>query len=172
MLADRRLQNLQKPIFKGALSPLSDFVDEVAALAPALKIIMILDEFDNVPLDLYRRGQTGEAFFSTIRSLSHKGNIGVILVGGERMRYVFDCQGQALNKFQMIRVDYFDRSKHCADFEDLVTRPTKHCLQFGDSALVNIYAEAAGNPYYTMLICRSLFNLMVERRDAYVTEKE
>jgi hypothetical protein len=169
---DKRFQYVTKPSFEGALSPLSDFVDDIFAIAPELRFIIILDEFDTVPLDLYRRGAAGEAFFATIRSLSHKPNIGFVLVGGERMRYLFDCQGQALNKFQMIRVDYFDRSRHWNDFQDLVSRPAKKYLQFGDSALVRLYAEAAGNPYYTVLICRKLFTLMVARRDSYITEKE
>jgi AAA domain len=108
--SDPRFQGVSKPSFNGALSPLSDYVDDVLAISPALRIIVILDEFDSVPVELYRRGPTGETFFSTIRSLSQKGQTGFILVGGERMRYVFDCQGQALNKFQMIRVDYLDRS--------------------------------------------------------------
>jgi uncharacterized protein len=164
--------NVERPKFEGALSPLSDYCDDVLAIATALRIIIVLDEFDSVPIQLYRRGATGEAFFSTIRSLSQKGQIGFILVGGEKMRYVFDCQGQALNKFQMISVDYLDRSKHWTDYQDLVTRPTKEWLQFNDSALVKIYSESAGNPYYTVLICRSLFTLMVSRRDSYVTERE
>ena len=170
--SDRRFEVLPKPSFDGALSPLSDYCDDVLAIAPDLRIIIILDEFDSVPVELYRRGPTGETFFSTIRSLSQKGRIGFILVGGERMRYAFDCQGQALNKFQMIRVDYLDRSKHWTDYQDLITRPTSNWLQFSDSALVTIYSESAGNPYYTVLICRSLFTLMVSRRDSYVTERE
>jgi hypothetical protein len=31
---------------------------------------------------------------------------------------------------------------------------------------------SAGNPYYTILICRSLFNLMVSRRDSHITERD
>ena len=170
--ADSRFQGVQKPSFDGALSPLSDYCDDVLAISPDLRIIIVLDEFDSVPVELYRRGPTGETFFSTIRSLSQKGRIGFILVGGERMRYAFDCQGQALNKFQMIRVDYLDRSKHWTDYQDLITRPTRNWLQFSDSAFVKIYSESAGNPYYTVLICRSLFTLMVSRRDSYVTERE
>jgi hypothetical protein len=170
--SDVRFQSIQKPSFDGALSPLSDYCDDVTAISPDLRIIIVLDEFDSVPVELYRRGPTGETFFATIRSLSQKGQIGFILVGGERMRYAFDCQGQALNKFQMIRVDYLDRSKHWTDYQDLITRPTKDWLQFSDSAFVKIYSESAGNPYYTVLICRSLFTLMVSRRDSYVTERE
>lgn len=169
---DPRFQALPKPSFDGALSPLSDHFDDVLAVSPDLRIVIVLDEFDSIPVELYRRGPTGETFFATIRSLSQKGQIGFILVGGERMRYAFDCQGQALNKFQMIRVDYLDRSKQWTDYQDLITRPTKGWLQFNDAALVRIYAESAGNPYYMVLICRSLFSLMVSRRDSYVTERE
>lgn len=170
--SDQRLRHLTPPDFRGALSTLSDFFEDALAIAPDLRVIIILDEFDSVPLELYKRGPTGDAFFSTIRSLSHKGFIGFVLVGGERMRYVFDCQGQALNKFQMIKVDYFDRQKHWGDFQDLVSRPAKQWFQFADSALVELYSEAAGNPYYTVLLCRSLFTLMITRRDRHITQRE
>ena len=170
--ANQRLRSLERPHFDGALSPISDFFDDALEIVPGLKVLIILDEFDLVPVELYRRGPTGDAFFATIRSLSQKGNMGFVLVGGERMRYLFDCQGQALNKFQMISVDYFDRAKYWTDYQDLVTRPTKGVLQFTDSALLRIYRESAGNPYYSVLICRSLFTLMVSRRDAHVTERE
>lgn len=170
--ADTRFANVQRPTFDGALSPLTDFVDEIFHIVPDTRVVIILDEFDTVPVDLYRRGPTGEAFFATIRSLSQKGRIGFVLVGGERMRYLTDCQGQALNKFQIIKVDYFDRSRYWTDYEELITRPTKYCLQFSDSALQYIYAMSAGNPYYTILICRTLFNLMVSRRDSHVTRRE
>src|SRR5208283_3813929 len=103
--SDNRFQGARKPLFDGALSPISGFFDDVKSIAPDCKFVIILDEFDFVPVDLYRRGATGETFFATIRSLSQKGFIGFVLVGGERMRYLFNCQGQSLNKFQMIRVD-------------------------------------------------------------------
>ena len=104
---------------------------------------------------------------------SHKrGPIGFILVGGERMRYAFDCQGQALNKFQMIRVDYLDRSKHWTDYQDLITRPTKDWLQFSDSAFVKILLRIRRKSILHGPYLQKPFAIMVSRRDSYVTERE
>ncbi|HEV2963575.1 MAG TPA: hypothetical protein VG649_17240 [Candidatus Angelobacter sp.] len=170
--SDKRFGGLQIPDFDGALTPICDFLDDASAIAPGLRIVFILDEFDKVPVDIFKRGLIGDAFFSTIRSISHMPNVGFILVGGERMQFVFDCQGEALNKFQMVRIDYFEKERHWSDFHDLIRRPVKPWLLFSDEAIVNLYIEAAGNPYFTVHICRSLFKLMVARRDCHVTSNE
>ena len=170
--ADGRFMNLHVPAFDGALTPVFDILDEATTIAPDLRIVFIIDEFDKVPVDLFKRGRIGDAFFSTIRSISHMPSVGFILVGGERMQFVFDCQGEALNKFQMVRVDYFEKERHWTDFQDLIRRPVSQWLQFTDEAIVSLYTAAAGNPYFTVQICRSLFKVMVGRRDSHVTTRE
>jgi len=170
--ADKRFSSLEIPAFQGALTPLVDFLDRVAAIASTSRIIFMLDEFDKVPVQIFKRGPLGDAFFATIRSISHMPMVGFVLIGGERMQFVFDCQGEALNKFQTIRVDYFDKERHWNDFQDLVLRPVKSWLIFVDTALVRLHSEAAGNPFFTVLICRSLFKIMVSRRDRHVTVDE
>ena len=147
--SDKRFVGIQIPQFDGALTPLFDFLDDIHSIAPELRIIFILDEFDKVPVDIFKRGLIGDAFFSTIRSISHMPHVGFILVGGERMQFVFDCQGEALNKFQMIRIDYFEKERDWADFHDLVKRPIKPWLLFTDEAIVSLYNEVAGNPFFT-----------------------
>ena len=42
---DRRFETVPKPSFDGALSPLSDYCDDVLSIAPDLRIIIVLDEF-------------------------------------------------------------------------------------------------------------------------------
>jgi uncharacterized protein len=171
--ADARLASLPVPAFDGALTPLVDFLDSALAIIPDARIIFMLDEFDSVPVDIFRRGLLGDAFFATIRSISHMPNVGFVLIGGERMQFVFDCQGEALNKFQMIRVDYFDKERHWNDFCDLVRTPVSAWqILFSPEALVRLHTEAAGNPFFTNLICKSIFSLMVTRRDCSVTSQE
>jgi len=169
--SDKRLANLDIPKFEGALSPLTDFLDSVIRIVPNFRIFFILDEFDDLPIGLYR-GEFGHAFFLTIRSISGKPPFGFILVGGEKMELVINWQGDVLNKFQAIRVDYFDRDRHWADFQDLVRRPISKWLEITDKALSGLYDETAGNPYFTKIICKELFSMMVERRDCYVTHRE
>lgn len=169
---DSRFSDIEIPIFNGALSPLVDFLKSAQKIVPDCRMLFILDEFDGLPIDLFKRGPVGDALFLTLRSISGKGNFGFILVGGERMEYIMDYQGAALNKFQAIRVDYFDKQRYWADFQELVRRPAQKWLEISDEGLAALYDQTSGNPYFTKLICWSLFELMVERRDCYVTRLE
>jgi AAA+ ATPase superfamily predicted ATPase len=170
--SDQRLTHLPKPQFDGALSAITPVFSQISQIAPDKKFVFILDEFDELPPELYKRGEIGDAFFLTVRSISNKANFGFILVGGEKMRFVLSCQGDTLNKFQSIPVDYFDREKHWSDFVDLVTRRVSDWLEVSDSALQRLYEYCAGNPFFTTLVCRSLFSLMVEETDCHATEVE
>ena len=95
-----------------------------------------------------------------IRSISNKDEFGFVLVGSEKMEYVLSCQGDALNKFTRIPVDYFEK-RVAVDFQDLVRRPAKEYLDFSDAAVHSIYETSAGNPYFVKLLCGYLFTTMV-----------
>lgn len=69
---DHRTNRVPVPSFDESLSPLVDFLDEVLQVTGEQRIIFILDEFDELPLELYNRGPLGNAFFLTLRSLSSK----------------------------------------------------------------------------------------------------
>jgi len=170
--SNKKFANLEIPEFKGALSPLSEFLDDVIKLEPNLKILFILDEFDELPMELYERGPLGDAFFGTLRTISGKSPFGFILVGGEKMDFVRNYQGDILNKFQSFKIDYFDKETQWSDFKELVQRPVKEWLEISDEALLALYDETSGNPYFTKLICMELFKIVVERRDSYVTHRE
>ena len=170
--ADPRFNNLEIPDFIGALSPLAEFLRSVVRVAPDYHILFILDEFDELPIELYKRGSIGDAFFLTLRSISGKRPFGFILVGSEKMDFIMSCQGDALNKFQAIRIDYFDRDEHWPDFQELIRRPVEQRLEISDDALIAIYEQTAGNPYFAKLICKPLFKMMVARRDCHVTRTE
>lgn len=169
---DTRLESIPVPPFRDALAPLADFLNDVLRIEPELRILFILDEFDELPLDLYKRGPIGDSFFLTLRSISGRLNFGFGLVGGEKMELILSGQGDALNKFQAIRVDYFDRQHHWADFAELVRRPTAAWLEFTEGAVQRLYDATAGNPYFTILLCRALYRGVVRRHDGYITELE
>ncbi|MFA5145366.1 MAG: ATP-binding protein [Candidatus Omnitrophota bacterium] len=170
--SDLRFKSLEIPFFESALSPLSDFLQETLRIVSNLRILFILDEFDELPIELYKRGSIGDAFFQTIRGISNKKSFGFVLVGGEKMEHILSCQGDVLNKFQPIRVDYFDREQHWHDFEELVRRPVADWFEIPDNALFALYDQTAGNPYFTKLICRSIFKIMLERKDSFIAELE
>ncbi|MFX0198989.1 MAG: AAA family ATPase, partial [Candidatus Hodarchaeota archaeon] len=169
---DRRFDSLEIPVFDSALSPLGEFVDHIVNLAPNYRIVIILDEFDELPVEIYKRESVGDSFFLSLRGISNKKQLAFILVGSEKMEFVINCQGDKLNKFQPIRIDYFDKQVHWSDFQDLIRKPVGKYLEISDDALSFLYDQCAGNPYFAKLICRSLFKIMVERKDSHVTERE
>jgi len=170
--SDPRLRSIDLPAGRGALSPLTDFLDDVAEVSPNTRIVVILDEFDELPRELFGDSQIASSFFQSIRAVSGKSAIGFVLVGGEKLEPLVKWHWGALNKFRAFSVGYFDRKKQWADFEDLVRRPVEQWLSLSDDAVIHLYEQTAGHPYFTKLICGVLFTLMVERRDGDVTAAE
>lgn len=169
---DSRFNYIESPAFKDTLVPLNTFLEDIGRIAPQFRALFILDEFDELPINLYKRTPIGDAFFGSLRSLTSKPSFGLILVGSENMRHVIHLQGHALNKFQTIELDYFERQRHWADFQELVRRPVQDVLDVEDDAIVVLYEATFGNPFFTKLICGRLFKTMVNRRDCHVTRIE
>jgi hypothetical protein len=156
----------------GTLTPLNDFIHAALAKLPGMRVVLVIDEFDDIPLELYRRGDLASSFFLALRSISGKPEVGFVLVGGQNMGYVLSCQGQALNKFATIEVTYFDEHEQWDDFLDLVRKPAAGVLDFTDSALRSVFSESAGHPFFTKMICQAIFARAVDRRDSHVTGRE
>ena len=104
------LSGLPVPNFDGALSPLDDFLSSVLERDPDLRLVIVLDEFDALPPQLYRKGEISHALFMILRSLSARDPVGFILVVGETMSEILSTQGEILNKFRPLRIDYMERS--------------------------------------------------------------
>jgi len=167
-----RVKHIPQPAFTDALSPLVDYLDDIQQVTPEKRIVIILDEFDELPLDLYFRGPLGDAFFLTLRSISSKKNIGFIVVGGERMVQIIDCQGDQLNKWQSFDVDYFDKETHWGDYKELIQRPVVDVIEFTEEAYEHLHEYTFGNPFFTKVICRRIFENAVKSRDGYIRSRE
>lgn len=167
-----RLSGLAVPTFDGALSPLDDFLSAVLERDPGLRLVVVLDEFDELPPELYRRGTISHALFMTLRSLSARGPVGFILVGGETMSEILSTQGEILNKFRPLCIDYMDKESQWSDFVKLVRMPVEKWATITDDAITSLYNITAGNPFFTKFVCSILVEDMKKRRDAYVTSDE
>jgi hypothetical protein len=169
----RRVEQEVQPIeprLNGSLAPLIERLERVAS--KSRPIVIALDEFDRLPASLYRRSGEGDAFFTGLRSISTIDGVGLILVGGERMKIIINGPGVELNKFASFPVDYIDRSNQWPDFEELVRRPTDGTLEFTDHACEEMYRHTSGNPYYTKQLCAKTLELAAARRDAYIDARE
>jgi hypothetical protein len=164
--------DVDKLNFKGSLAPLSRLADFLVRESPGRKILLILDEFDEIHPEMYRFGPLAEAFFSNIRTLSAKKNISFLLVGGEKMPFVMSAQGDQLNRFVSEGLDYFSHSAEWDDYVELVRRPSRGVLTWTDAAIQAVFNSTNGHPYYTKLLCASIYQRAVEERDAAVTDSD
>lgn len=169
---EKGLSHISIPDFNNALSPISEFLDQVEDTYPDKKIVFILDEFDELPVDLYSRGSFGNAFFLTLRSISSRSNVGFVLVGGEKINFIMEHQGDKLNKWKTLKVDYFSREDDWLDYRELITRPVTGMIDYSEEAIQRIFNVSAGNPYFTKLICGSVYQSVIDRRDCHISEAE
>ncbi|MEX0802990.1 MAG: AAA family ATPase [Candidatus Binatia bacterium] len=169
---DRALERLPLPDIGDSLSPLNQYMDEVLDVLPKSRWLLILDEFDELPLELFKRGPVGDALFLTLRALSGRPRVGIVLIGGEKMNSIIASQGDQLNRFEAIRVDYFRKGDHWTDFQDLVRKPVSAAIEYSDSAIEEIYHWSHGNPFFTNMVCKEVLAHCYDRRDAFVSDLE
>lgn len=158
--------------YSGSLAPLVKLSEHAEAVAPDHRFVVILDEFDEIPQELYLHGSLADTFFANIRAITNTPNVCLLLVGGENMPYVMDRQGQKLNKFARVNLTYFSRTKEWEDFEKLVREPTKDVLVWHIDAVSEIFNMTNGNPYFAKILCREVTARAVQERDADITEVE
>lgn len=170
--SEKRFKLLPTPTFKDALSPIQTFLSQVVTIEPSVKFIFIIDEFDEFPLDLYR-GDTADAFFQTIRSISGKNNFAFVLVGGEKIDVIKNYQGTKLNKFKIKSLNYFDKETQYSEFTRLIKRPLESInIEINEEAIAAIYNYTSGNPYFTKMVCIDLYQHICAKRDGYITEDD
>lgn len=166
--SDPRLAGLTPPDASQGLSTLTDVFRVAQQQAADLRFVVVLDEFDAIPHpELYDRCPLGDAFFQSLRSLGGKPNVGFVIVGGERMRFVIADHGQELNKFQAVSVDYFD-GRQVEDYRSLVADPVSNWIALDNDSVQLLFRETAGNPWITKLVARELFDQCVRRCDSDV----
>ena len=163
--------------FDGSLYPLlkalTKLKKDLSLRKDDYKIIFIIDEFDEIPIQVINNTDIGNAFFQNIRSLIDKREytefLGLILIGGENMRFIHQ-NTQRLNKFNLLYVDYFDKEKYWNDFVELVTKPAKDIIEYSPEILNQLYELTEGNPFYTNLLCKHLFDYGITNKISYLTD--
>ena len=157
--------------FDSSITPLDRFFRIIRRLKPNHKFVIIIDEFDEIPDELYQITDIGDNFFHNIRSLSSENNIAFVLVGGENMKIIKQSTDK-LNKFESFSVDYFDSESFWNDFQELVKRPVVGEIEYTDAAVIELYEATEGNPFFTKLICGNVYRKACETRNAYVSRDE
>jgi hypothetical protein len=156
----------------GSAAPFVGFLEDLSDLEPAAKIVIILDEFDELPPAMFGPDDLARSFFNTLRAASNQSHVGMILVGGEKMEFALALQGDPLNKFREERVDFLDLENNFGDFARLVREPASSVLEISDQAVSAIHDTTVGHPYFTKMVCGSIWQRALDKRDAHVTPNE
>ena len=158
--------------FNGSIAPLNRLADLLFKKTPERKFLIVIDEFDLIPVEMYRQGNLAMTFFANLRSLSSKPNIAFMLVGGENMSFVINAQGDQLNRFVSESLDYFSKETEGDDYTTLVEQPTEKNLNWHKDAIKELFYLTNGHPYYTKLICANVFLAAVKNRDSEIGVRE
>ncbi|KZK84862.1 Archaeal ATPase [Pseudovibrio sp. Ad13] len=164
--------NVNKGNYQGSLSPLIKLSATAKAVDLDRRFIIIIDEFDEMPQELYLQGNLADTVFGNIRALTTTSNICLLLVGGENMPFVMDRQGQKLNKFSRVNLTYFDRASEWDDYVRLIRQPSYDLLNWHEDAVTEVYNLTNGNPYFSKIICSKVFSRALRERDVDVTSEE
>jgi hypothetical protein len=113
-----------------------------------------------------------DTFFANLRSLAASDNVCVVLIGGENMPCIMQRQGQRLNRFVPITLDYFSRLHEWEDFKLLVRNPTALDLNWHDEAVTAVFNITNGNPYFAKVVCAHVYAKAVQERDSDITAEE
>jgi len=166
------LRHIPESDYSESLAPLVKLCQAAYEIDPKKKFVLIIDEFDELHQELYLQGNLAETFFANLRALTRCKNICVALVGGENMPYVMDRQGQKLNNFSKISLNYYDRDREWPDYKLLISEPTRGILSWHEDAISEVFNISNGNPYFTKIVCAAVFQRAVQERDADITAEE
>ncbi|TIL91336.1 MAG: hypothetical protein E5Y73_17630 [Mesorhizobium sp.] len=142
------------------------------AIDPDQRFVIIVDEFDEMPQDLYLQGNLADTVFGNIEALTTTSNVCLLLVGGENMPFVMDRQGQKLNKFSRVNLTYFNRATEWDDYVRLVREPSAGFLEWHLDAIAEVYDLTNGNPYFSKIICSKVFARALREHDVDITREE
>lgn len=166
--------NIEAPKFEGSLQPLVSFIEDIIDTNEKIRIIIIIDEFDEIPSQLYPYSDSGDSFFHNLRSISGEsgdGRVSLILIGSENIDTIMQDTDK-LNKFDAFNIGYFNKSEYWSDFKELLTSPVKDKIEFTEDAILTLYEITEGNPFYTKFIAKNLYKKMCENRCSFITPDE
>ncbi|MCF8240759.1 MAG: ATP-binding protein [Melioribacteraceae bacterium] len=160
------------PKLDATLIPLINFIKRLVEENSQIKFVIFIDEFDEIPSDLYEYNQTSDSFFHNLRSIADNKNVAFVLIGGENMIQLHQTTDR-INQFTTFQVTYFDKENYWKDFCSLVTKPIKDFnLEFSPNAIDLVYQYSEGNPFYTKFICREIFNYICTQKISYIHSDE
>ncbi len=153
--------------FGAGMSRLIPFVEKIISLYPKKKILVIIDEFDDLDPSFYT-GQRGKLFVKALRSLSEIG-LTFFFVGSERMDTIYTKHSVDLNKWVNVYLDCIDSREDC---KQLVLKPVEGIIEFQAECVDFILDYCCGNPFYMHLLCSEIFKRCWLDKRTYINNRD
>jgi hypothetical protein len=153
--------------FGAGLGRLVPFVETLMEHFPNWRLIIIIDEFDDLDPAFYT-GERGRLFVKALRSLSEIG-LTLLFAGSERMNVIYIKHSLELNKWTNLFLDSISSLQDC---RDLITRPVENMLEYEPPCVDGIVDYCRGNPFYMHLACQALFKRCVADRRTHISEAD
>ena len=163
-----RFLNLRLPEIKAReIKDLNVLFENIGAAGE--RVVIAIDEFDEIPSELYdERSELSGPFFLALRGSSSQPHVSFIVIGSEKLDLIMMEQGQRLNKWLPEKLDYFSKDTSWNDYRELVVKPVEHQIDFGDEAINLLYDITAGHPYFTKQICQRVIEIACRDRVSWV----
>lgn len=149
--------------FGAGVSLLVPFIERVASDYPSKKLVVIIDEFDDLDQAFYT-GERGRQFMKGLRSASEAG-LTFFFVGSERMDAIYRRHQADLNKWTNVRLDRIDSRREC---QSLIEDPVKGVIEFDYQAIDFITDYTSGNPFYIHNFCYQIFERCLQEHRTFV----
>jgi hypothetical protein len=161
------LQPPNESDFGASLAPLVPFAEQLLERFPDRKLIVIIDEFDDLDTAFYT-GQRGKLFVTALRSLSEVG-LTFFFVGSERMSAIHGKHAMVLNKWDNIFLDVITSREDC---KALVLKPVERAIEYHSDCVDDIVDYCGGNPFYMHLLCSEVFDLCAVEERTFIAESD
>ncbi|MEM6397719.1 MAG: ATP-binding protein [Bacteroidota bacterium] len=152
--------------FNGSFKPLDYYIKDLRDIDERLKFILILDEFDRLNDNFFVPGSFAETFSLSIgKKINGYDFVGFVLIGSENIG-LLNYQEINYNSFNDEKIDSFDIVQQYEDYRDIIISPVRGIFNYSDASIEAIHKITNGNPYFTNVICKEIYNYCVKTRES------
>ena len=129
-----------------------------------IHVLVALDDFDELPESLYV-GDQASALFLFLRSMIDHPWLSLVFIGSEALPMIIGEQAHKLNQLTMHAVSNFRDADATGA---LLASPTATRLEWQREAIERVHFVTNGNPYYSTILGREVWQRLRELDRSYV----
>ncbi|MBV9688621.1 MAG: AAA family ATPase [Ktedonobacteraceae bacterium] len=153
---------------KDPTSAFDQFLDQ-ATQTHTKTLILLIDELETLK-HMLDSGNLPPSFFPYLRSLmQHRHNISFLLAGAPKLLHLTEpCWAELFN----VLLSYSLSTLKPEEATDLITRPVRGALTYGNLALDKLRRLTDNQPYFIQLMCEALVRYCNYKHKSYVNSND